>query len=217
MYLPKGETNRRITVAIARWKTKRPSYIADHEKKCCRIAKEWFLSMDRSLLPEGNLFSGPRWIRERYSWGPSEWPLYWCRATELKTLDCGGLAALTREAFADRGIVSFPVQLIQQFSDQDVHHWRRTWMHEHRPANWIISNLVYHEACAVIEQGNRIRIWDPTECWWIGSEQSVGYASTLAICVDVLSDFAAPTVLIWGRHSLRPNFWTNIVRDDSER
>lgn len=216
MYSPKGELSERIATAIERWKTQGPSYIADHEKKCCRAAKEWFLSMDHSLLPEGNLVSGPRWIRERYSWGPSEWPLHWCRAIESETLDCGGLAALAREVFVSRGIVSFPVQLIQQFSDQDTHQWHRTWMRGYRPANWIIGNLVYHEACAVIDQGNRIRIWDPTECWWIGSKQSVGYATTLAICVDVLSDSAPSAILTWGHHSLRPNFWTVIVGEGHE-
>ena len=84
---------------------------------CGEVARGGFLSMDFSLLNAGNPLTGPRWLRHKYKWGPSRWPIHWCEAVEQKTLDCGALAALSHEIFINRGVTSFPVQLIHQYSE----------------------------------------------------------------------------------------------------
>jgi hypothetical protein len=193
---------------IERWKELRPTAILDHGKNCCRVVREWLSAMDRSLLVNASLFCAPRWIRERYEWGPSRWPLYWCEIVELNTLDCGALAALTREVLADRGVIAFAVQLVQQFSEQDVHHWRERWMTAGQSVDWIAGTCVYHEACAVIVYENRIRIWDPTNNFWIYPGQSPGYEATLA--ARVIATVSDPSTLVWGNHQIALNRWMKI-------
>ncbi len=203
-----------IATAIERWRANGPSRISHHGQECCRAAKKWLVSVDYSLLTDGDLASGTRWIRDRYTWGPSKWPLHWCEAIESRSLDCGALAALARELFAARGFTSLPAQLVQQFSEQDSNQWCKRWRDSSQPVNWILGDLAYHEACALLVQGNHVKIWDPTDSWWISPEQSIGYAATLAICVDV-TDPSIADVLIWGSHHLRPNQWTIVARRQS--
>lgn len=197
-----------IDTLIRRYEKIQPSTILDHGKICCRLAREWLLAMDRSLLVNASLICAPRWIRERYEWGPSQWPLYWCEVVELKTLDCRALAALAREIFSDRGVITFPVQLVQQFSEQSVHHWREKWLGAGQSLDWITGTYVYHEACAVLVYENCIRIWDPTDNFWIYPNQSPGYGATFA--VRVIAPVSDSKILFWGSHQIILNQWIRV-------
>src|SRR3712207_2487200 len=73
------------------------SAIQHHGRPCCRLAREWVFATDFSQLNGESLLTGPRWIRHKYKWGPSKWPIHWCEAVEQKTLDCGALASLAHE------------------------------------------------------------------------------------------------------------------------
>lgn len=200
--------NTEINTLIERWKEIRPTAILDHGKDCCRMVREWLSAMDQALLVNASLFCAPRWIRERYEWGPSQWPLYWCEIVELNTLDCGALVALTREILADRGVITFAVQLVQQFSEQDVRHWRERWMRAGQSVDWIIGTRVYHEACAVIVYENCIRIWDPANNFWIYPDQSPGYGATLA--ARIVATASDPSILVWGNHQIALNQWMRV-------
>jgi hypothetical protein len=173
-----------IHLAINYWKNFPPSYISEHNSFCCKTAKEWLLSMDRSFWISRGCLVGPSWIRERYEWGPSSWPLYWCEIPNLKEIDCGGLAAIARELFSSRGLVSLSAQLILQFSDQIIHHWKRKWMFRGYPTTWIFKRFIYHEACAVLVGSNIIKIWDPVNCFWMSPAQSRGHGSVQAIKIS---------------------------------
>ncbi len=207
MCLDKAD-NTEIDALIERWKEIQPSAILDHGKDCCRVAQEWLSAMDRSLLVNASLFCAPRWIRERYEWGPSRWPLYWCEIIELNTLDCGAMAALTRAVLMQRGLVVFPTQLIQRFSEQDARHWQERWIKAGQSADWIIGTHIYHEACAVIFHKNRIEIWDPANSFWIYPDQSPGYGATLAI--RVIATVSNLSILVWGGHQIALNSWMRI-------
>src|SRR5574342_271092 len=84
-------------VGVARWKVQPPSQLVDHGHDCCRVARAWLVSLDYSLdsvLASADRFRGPGWIRDRYPWGPSRWPLSWCEVVVAEQLDCGALTAL---------------------------------------------------------------------------------------------------------------------------
>ncbi len=60
------------------------STISHHGRACCDIAREWMINIDAAQLSGASIVSGPRWLRQRYKWGPSPWPLYWCEAADRK-------------------------------------------------------------------------------------------------------------------------------------
>ncbi len=217
MYLAEGkveldvqETDIDIVAASAKWRDWPASTISHHGKACCDIAREWVIATDHSQLSVDARLTGPRWLREKYRWGPSPWPIYWCEAVERKTLDCGALAALSHEIFTARGIRSFPAQLIQQFSKEATHHWREKWSNESITVRWIEGDLIYHEGCAVLVQGQEIKLWDASAGCWIHPKQFGGYGALLG--VRILDNHAqSPNSLIWGTQHIIPNEWQGVA------
>lgn len=198
--------------AIERWQHFPASVIAHHGRRCCRIAREWIFSMDYSQLNGEHLLSGPRWLRRKFKWGPSPWPLRWCEAVERKTLDCGALASIAYEIFNARGVRSFPAQFIQQYSETAAHQWGKKWEADKTSAEWIKEDLIYHEGCAVVVRDNEIRLWDPTASWWVNPKQFGGYGGVLALRVFAAVQSDAPATLNWARHRIVPNQWCKIQR-----
>jgi len=105
--------------------------------------------MDFSELNGAALTSGPRWLRSRYKWGASSFPIHWCDAVKRKTLDCGTLAAFTHEIFASRGVTSYRVQMVQRFSADSARQWNCSWSESGGPLSWIDGDLIYHEGNAI--------------------------------------------------------------------
>jgi hypothetical protein len=200
-----------INGAVERWEQFPASVISDHGQACCRIAREWMLSMDYSLLNAGNLLTGPRWLRQQYKWGPSSWPIYWCEAVAEKTLDCGALAALAQKIFNARGVACYRAQLIQQYSEEAAHHWNRNWQGGDATVHWIKEDLIYHEACAVVVGADEIKIWDPTASWWVNPKQFGGYGGVLLLRVFA-TQTQPPAHFNWGAHRIVPNQWQKIER-----
>lgn len=200
-----------VSAAIERWQHFPASVISDHRLPCCRIAREWFLSTDYSHLHAGDPRTGPRWIRQRYTWGPSRWPLHWCEAVAQKTLDCGALAAMAQKIFIARGVRCYPAQFIQQYSSDAAHHWNKKWEGDEASVHWIKEDLIYHEGCAVAVRDNEVKLWDATASWWVNPKQFGGYGEVLAVRI-----FAAQTErrtdFSWGTHGIVPNQWHRIER-----
>ncbi|HEV2880093.1 MAG TPA: hypothetical protein VGX24_02205 [Pyrinomonadaceae bacterium] len=197
--------------AMQKWEHFPASTISHHGGQCCQIAREWILSTDYSQLNAGNPLTGPRWLRQKYTWGPSTWPIYWCEAVEQKTLDCGALAALTQEVFAARGVKSYHAQFIQQYSEDATRQWAKKWNGEDASVHWIKEDLIYHEGCAVAVRDNEIRLWDPSAGWWVNPRQTGGYGGLLALRVFA-PQFNAPTGFLWGTQRISPNQWQKIER-----
>ena len=197
--------------AVEKWQHWPASTLSHHGLACCRIAREWILSIDYSQLGGESPLAGPRWIRHRYTWGPSRWPIHWCEAVRRKTLDCGALAALAHEVFDARGVKSFPAQFIQQFSEDATRDWKCRWDGEETAAGWIMDDLIYHEGCAVLAGEREVKVWDASAGWWINPKQFGGYGGLLAI--RIFDAQAGPeTTYHWGPHAIVPNVWQKIER-----
>jgi hypothetical protein len=147
-------------VAVQRALANRPpSFLSSHTGTCCHTAYRWFEAMSRSA---GRLFPGPpTWIRERWTWGPNDWPLHWCEAVGAPALDCGALGALSWHAFEVCGVRAYPVQLIERFDARTVAHWIEMWRGVH-VLPWWWGDLVYHEAVLAFA-GETPFLWDPTD------------------------------------------------------
>jgi hypothetical protein len=193
-----------------KWKDWHPSQISHHGEICCEIAREWITSTDFSELNGGNELTGPRWLRQRFNWGASSFPIYWCKAVRKKTLDCGALAALAHEVFTVRGVRSFRVQLIQRFSEMSTSQWSQSWSENgDEELRWIDHDLIYHEGCAILVGDREIKVWDASAGWWIDSKPAEGYGALLAIRVSA-SDPRMAGGFKWGGHRITPNQWEKI-------
>lgn len=208
MFLAKDEYFQINRVLLA-FKNQQPTYIHHHSNTCCFLARSWFLGMDKSSLLLQSASFMPIWIREHFRWGPSAHPIYWCQSITSETLDCGALAALTRESLCTRSILALPAQLIVKVTEQDCVHWSRMWQGKGFSCNWIRSPFIYHEVCAVLsELGNKIRIWDPSNNCWVEPSQVSGYWRPVALRVEA----EYTTIMQWGNIEVRANEWTILKR-----
>ncbi len=205
-----SDADKELNSAVEKFSHFIPSIILHHGKDCCVMAHEWFKALDISFLIDGSIYSAPSWIRSQWKWGGMDWPLFWCQVPDLKTLDCGALAALSCEAFRQRGLSVFSVQLIQRFSLHDAYHWDRKWAEKGLLSNWISGSLVYHEACAVLIGPNQVRVWDPTDNTWLRPSQCGGYATTVAVRFVAEGYPAKIDVLKWEYLVIPSNTWIKI-------
>lgn len=162
----------RVGDAIRHWRDARPSYPVHHAADCCVRALSWLRALHAgrgSVLaraPSGDgsragaasrppgvdpsgVDDAPRWLSDRYAWGPCRWPASWCEIVRREVVDCGAFAALARACFAAEGRAVYPVQLIQHYPEHQIEHWRRRWVDSGVGTDWIRAPFVYHEACAV--------------------------------------------------------------------
>ena len=202
-------TSRQLDLAILNWRYRAASVLLHHGKSCCAVAREWTFATDYMQLNGEHELTAPRWLRARYKWGPSKWPLSWCEAVEKKTLDCGALSAMACAVFTARGITAYPAQLIQIYSEQSAKHWLANWSAEDAPADWVNNGLAYHEACAVVIDKNVIKIWDPTAACWVNPPQFSGYSSVLAVRV-IAWPLPSATTLTWAGNEIQCNEWQKI-------
>jgi hypothetical protein len=198
---------------LERWAEQPLSCLVHHGKACCDRAQRWLLATDVSLRDECSLLAGPRWLRLRYKWGPTVWPISWCEAIQQKELDCGALAWMTREVFTARGIRAFPAQLIQRYNMEAVAHWSSAWNKAGASDNWLKAGngLVYHEACGVEVSEGVVRIWDPSAGWWLEeTPASEGYGSLAAIKLLDPTGEAAGAMLTWAGQPVQVGQWSSV-------
>jgi hypothetical protein len=200
-----------------KWRDWHPSQISHHGRPCCEIAREWVSATDFSELGGGSVLTGPRWLRQRFNWGASSFPIYWCEAVRKTTLDCGALAALAHEVFTVRGVRSYRVQLVQRFSHVATSQWSCSWSENgDSELRWIDRDLIYHEGCAVAPDeaaaggggGSEIKVWDASAGWWVDPRGTGdGYGSLLAIRLCAPNAADANRVFQWGTHRVAVNRW----------
>ena len=195
-----------------KWADWQPSQISHHGAMCCEVTREWLTAMDFSDLGGADVLTGPRWLRQRFNWGCSTFPIYWCEAIKRDTLDCGALAALSHEVFLSRGVKSLRVQIVKKFSKNATGQWTSNWHDGMTPLEWVHNDLIYHEGCAVVLTENQIKIWDSSAGWWIDTKQRDGYGSVLA--VRIAAPIGGANVNFqWGNHSFAANKWELIKQD----
>ena len=203
------EAAREPSRCSAKWQDFPHSVLAHHGEACCDVAREWVLAMDFAQLNGSDLASGPRWMRQKYKWGPTAWPIHWCDAVSRDALDCGAHAALAHEAFAARGLTSFPAQFVQQYSKDATSQWLKKWTDDDVSCHWIDDEVIYHEGVALLVDGEEeIKLWDASAGWWINPrQQPEGYGSLLAVRVFANGSFGGGDGLRWGEHRIQPEIW----------
>ena len=206
--VPAFETTYCTKIAVYdRWKDWEPSRVSHHGAMCCEIARELIVDADFSFLNGANPMTGPRWLRQRFEWGPGVYPLHWCEIPKKNALDCGILAALSYELFTHRGVRAFRAQLIQEFADSAAAHWRSSWEEDSAITAWIAGQVIYHEGCAILDRSNELKLWDSSSGWWIDPKTTRGYGSILGLKIsshEIIQD------LKWGNHCLDTNRWMEL-------
>ena len=189
------------------WEQWRPSPISHHGGACCEIAREWVAATDFALLNGGSRLTGPRWLRQRFEWGPGTYPIFWCEVLKKKKLDCGVHAALAHEVFTRRGVKSFRAQLVQEFSPDAATQWQSAWTNDKAVTDWISDEYIYHEGCAVEVRENRLKLWDSSAGCWIDPKTTNGYGSVRAVRI---ASKITSNGFHWGAHSITTNTWIEL-------
>jgi hypothetical protein len=190
-----------------KWKDWPASTISHHGKLCCASAREWVTSTDFSALGGSSILTGPRWIRQRFKWGSSKFPIYWCQAVEKDTLDCGALAAIAYEVFESRGVTAYRIQMVQRFSELSTFQWAHSWENGQQ-LPWTKADLIYHEGCAIATDGE-LKVWDASAGWWIDSRARDGYGSLLALRLSA-PELRPDVSFKWGEHNIAPFEWLTL-------
>ena len=191
------------------WKDWHPSQISHHGAMCCEIAREWVTANDYSEMGGDCLFTGPRWLRQKFNWGASTFPIYWCETVRRQTLDCGALAALAHEVFTARGVRGYRVQLIQKFSRVATRQWTNSWSSFGEPLAWTKGELIYHEGNAIDVGSRRLKVWDASAGWWVDPKPANGYGAVLAIRLSG-ANLTAGESFRWGEHTLNAGEWKEL-------
>ena len=194
----------------ARWQHFPYSCFSHHGEECCEIAREWVVANDFAQLNGSALASGPRWLRQKYEWGPSCWPMHWCEVVERKVIDCGAHAALAHEAFSARGVTAFRAQFVQKYSVEATGQWRRKWGDEQASDHWITDDAIYHEGNALLVGEDEVKLWDASAGWWINPRQAGGYGSLAAVRIFAEGQWGGGDGFRWGEHRIKPNEWHQI-------
>jgi hypothetical protein len=207
---PAPEAGARAAPCHARWQDFPASGLSHHGAACCETAREWIAAMDYAQLNGGDLLTGPRWLRKRYEWGPSPWPMHWCALVERKTIDCGAHSALAHEAFAARGVTAFRAQFVQRYDADAMAQWRTKWGAERVSDHWLGDDVIYHEGNALLVGEDEVKLWDASAGWWIDPRQAGGYGSLAAVRIFADGQWGGGDGLRWGEHRIKPNQWREI-------
>jgi hypothetical protein len=192
-----------------KWQTFPNSYISHHGAACCDIAHEWLIAYDHAQLSGGDVLTGPRWMREHSTWGPTAWPIHWCEAVDAEVVDCGVHAAIAHEAFVARGVRAFRAQFIQRYSADAAASWRENWGKESVSDHWIDGDMIYHEGNAVVVGENMVKLWDGSAGWWINPRGNGGYGSLVAVRIEGDADHVSDE-LGWGERLIKLNQWVAV-------
>ncbi len=193
--------------ASDRWTDFPHSVLSHHGEACCEIARQWVVAMDFAQLNGAEPTSGPRWLRAKYEWGPSPWPMHWCEAVKRKTIDCGAHAALALESFRGRGLTAFPAQLVQRYSEEATEQWRGKWAGEEVSCHWLDGEHIYHEATALLVGEDEVKIWDSSAGSWVGPRQDGGYGSLTAVRIFADGQYGGGDGFRWGERRIKPGEW----------
>jgi hypothetical protein len=194
----------------ARWQDFPFSRLCHHGEACCEVAREWIVAMDFAQLNGGDLMSGPRWLRQKYEWGPSPWPMHWCELVERKVIDCGAHAALAEAAFEARGVPAFRAQFVQRYGGDALEQWRCRWREDQGNDHWIGDDVIYHEGNALLVGEDEVKLWDASAGWWLNPRQAGGYGSLAAVRIFAEGNFGGGDGLAWGERRLKPGMW-NVI------
>ncbi len=206
----RAEENPKAPSAGSRWQHFPYSCLSHHGDACCDVAREWVIANDFAQLNGGDVLSGPRWLRQKYEWGPSPWPMHWCDVVERKVIDCGAHSALAHEVLTARGVTVFRAQFIQSYSSDALCQWRTKWTDDEVSDHWIGEDVIYHEGNAMLVGEDEVKLWDSSAGWWLNPRQNGGYGSLAAVRIFAEGQWGGGDGFRWGDRRIRPNEWTQI-------
>ncbi len=189
------------------------SPVISHQDECCTHAKEWFITLDASLRDPTNVWVGPTWISEKYQYGPSSWPLHWCKLIQMDSLSCNGFTSIACLIFKGRGLKAFPVQVIQRYPRHMTQRWRKEWKSRRLLDEWIYDELVRHEVCGVVDDENNLRLWDGTVGYWLEPVGAQEVGAVLALRPIGLEE-GTPDKMKWEDHIITTNEWTRVGMEE---
>ncbi|MFO0675444.1 MAG: hypothetical protein U0169_02845 [Polyangiaceae bacterium] len=178
-----------------------------HHGECCERARRWLLARSRSAefsVTDGVDHVAPRWLADRFTWGPTTWPAAWCDVVSAETIDCGVFAAFAREIFRANGTVAYGGQVLRHYDRASLGHYRKKWAAVPGAFDWIDEDEVYHEVCIVRVGGTEVRVYDPTDGVWLDPRVTRGHGSHVALRADV------PVALRWGPHTIVRGQWITL-------
>lgn len=181
----------------------------DHGSPCCATARRWLSAMHAAAGATSPL-SGLGWIAEMYPWGPSTWPMSWCKLVEQDKLDCGAQSAVTREVLRSSGANVVGVQLLIRASSTDIGHWGSTWRDGGVAPTWLFDRLYYHEAVGLAD--GSLTVFDPTRNWKVHSDTRSEDGSVAAVRISG----GDATMVTWGRHQLHVGEWMILQHGQEE-
>ena len=191
----------------SRWHDFPISGVSHHNQDCCEVARQWIVAMDFAQLNGAGPLSGPRWLRARYEWGPSPWPIHYCEVVDRKVIDCGVHSVLAHEVFVARGVTAFRAQFIQRYSADAHAQWRSKWTADQVSDHWIGDDGIYHEGNAVLVGSDEVKLWDASAGCWLNPRQTKGYGSLAAVRLFADTAFGDGDGLRWGEHRIPLNCW----------
>lgn len=194
-----------LAETLAVWADRVPSQLSHHDRSCCESARAWFRAMALSRQASE---SEPAWISRRYRWGPSPWPLSWCEAVTREALDCGAMMALAIVSFRLRGKLAVPVQLVELVPPNWSGNFRATWEAAGLSPDWIRGDLVYHEACGILDAG-QVFLWDPTDSSW-RVPSAAGPLRVVAVRLCEVDGVTLTGRMLWSGLGIRPGPWTTL-------
>jgi hypothetical protein len=183
------EESRPEVLASARWQNFPISHLSHHGDTCCEVARHWIVAMDFAQLNGGDRMSGPRWLRAKYEWGPSPWPMHWC------------------ELVVARGVIAFRAQFIQRYDSDAQAQWRTKWGAEQVSDHWLGDDVIYHEGNAILVGEDEVKLWDSSAGCWLNPRQVKGYGSLAAVRLFADGHWGGGDGLRWGEHRIKPNQW----------
>lgn len=208
-----ASTNCGEVVSIAgpggKWRTFPNSHISHHGAACCDIAHEWLIAYDFAQLNGGDVLSGPRWMREHSTWGPTVWPIHWCEAVDADVVDCGVHAAIAHEVFVARGVTAFRAQFVQRYSADTADSWRQNWGTSGASDHWIDGESIYHEGNAILVEETTLKLWDGSAGCWINPRGDLGYGSLAAVRIESAGQDSSQ-IFYWGGRRIPVNQWVSV-------
>ena len=213
MYSAAG-TDADVAAAVVTWTGTPPSELADHGRACCRDAREWFRLTDRAAGRVRGAPPEPAWIRARWTWGPSRWPVHWCHVVRSDELDCGALAALASESLRNRGIESRRAQVLRIYPLDNCEQWARMWTEGRASLAWISGSVIYHEVVSIpVDERGSIDLWDPSDGQVTEPPERIGYGTTVAVRLWG-GDGSAGTPPWWRGIPLALDEWVRLPREE---
>lgn len=157
--------------------------------------------LDQCYRPKTSPY--PRWLTDRFSWGPVDHPISWCELRDDIAIDCGTHAAIARNLLEVSGEKTVAVQLIEQYTPNTIDQWREEWGSDHD--SWLGGSQAYHEVIGVVDNETLI-IYDPLD----GQERRPvfnGYGSISSIRVIDLYNHDVNSSLNWSGYTVPVGSW----------